>query len=86
MNFYDKIEELGYCVKEQTENYILIEKKEAISDAIIIFSIKEKIISGYLKPNNILKELEDITHQYTVFRQLKEDLKELSSLSKYDIL
>lgn len=86
MNFKDTITELDYQIKEQTENYIMIEKKSAISDIIILFDLKEKAIAGYLKPNNILKELEDITHQYTVFREMKSDLKYLSEISKYDII
>lgn len=86
MNFYDKITEMGYEEKERTDNYIMIIKKEDISDVVILFSSKEKTISGYLKPNTIIKELEDITHQYTVFRQMKKDIKELSELSHYDII
>lgn len=86
MNFYDKITEMGYAVKEQTDNYIMLIREEDISDVIILFSTKEKTISGYLKPNTIIKELEDITHQYTVFRQMKDDINELSELSKYDII
>lgn len=86
MNFYDKITEMGYEVKEKTDNYIMLFKEESISDVVILFSSKEKTISGYLKPNTIIKELEDISHQYTVFRQMKKDLKELSDLSHYDII
>ena len=86
MNFYDKITEMGYQVKEQTDNYIMVIKQEKISDVVILFSTKERVIAGYLKPNTIIKELEDITHQYTVFRQMKDDIKELSELSKYDII
>ena len=86
MNFYDKVQEMEYEIKTQNPNCIVIEKKRNISDIIIIFDIKEKVISGYLKPNNILKELDDISYQYSVFRELQEDLKELSGLSKYDII
>ena len=86
MNFNDKIQELDYQIKSQNENCIVIEKKRNISDAIIIFDLKEKVIAGYLKPNNILKELDDISQQYTLFREMKSDLKHLAELSKYDII
>ena len=86
MNFNDKILEMDYQIKSQNENCIVIEKKEEISDIIIIFDLKERVVSGYLKPNNIIKELDDISHQYTVFREMKSDLEELSKLSNYDIL
>ena len=86
MNFYDTVQSLDYQIKEQTDNYILIEKKNSISDIIIIFDLKEKVISGYLKPNDIIKEIGDISHQYELFREMKNDLKEFANLSKYDIL
>lgn len=86
MNFNDKIQEMDYQIKSQNDNCIVIEKKRSISDAVIIFDLKEKVISGYLKPNNIIKELEDITHQYTIFRELQSDLKHLAELSKYEII
>ena len=86
MNFYDKIQEMDYDIKSQNDNCIVIEKKKNISDILIIFDNKEKVISGYLKPNNILKEIDDISYQYANFREMKADLKELASLSKYDII
>ena len=86
MNFQDKIEEMEYQIKSQNDNCIVIEKNRSISDIVIIFDLKEKVISGYLKPNNIIKELEDITHQYTLFREMKSDLKKLSDLSNYEII
>ena len=86
MNFHDKIQEMDYEIKTQNDNCIVIEKKRNISDIIVIFDLKEKVISGYLKPNNILKELDDISYQYSVFREMQSDLKELSKLSKYEII
>lgn len=86
MNFNDKIQELDYQIKSQNKNCIVIEKKGNVSDAIIIFDLKEKAIAGYLKPNNILKELDDISQQYTLFREMKSDLKQLAELSKYEII
>lgn len=86
MNFNDKIQEMDYQIKTQNSNCIVIEKKRNISDIIIIFDLKEKTVSGYLKPNNILKELDDISYQYATFREMKEDEKELAKLSRYDIL
>lgn len=86
MNFNDKIQEMDYQIKTQNDNCIVIEKKRNISDIIIIFDLKEKVIAGYLKPNNILKELDDISYQYSTFREMKEDIKEFAKLSKYDIM
>ena len=86
MNFNDKIEELGYVIREKNEEFIIIEQKEEISDIVILFGIKDKIITGYLRPNNVIQDLEDITHQYTIFRRMKQDLKELSELSHYAII
>lgn len=85
MNFYDKIQEMDYVIKQHTPNCIVIESKQEISDKIIIFDIKNKKLMGYLKPNDLLGNLDDISHQYTLFRQLQEDLKELENLSKYTI-
>ena len=86
MNFHDKLQEMDYEIKEQTDNYVLVIKKKRISDIIIIFDLKEKAVSGYLKPNDIIKELDDITYQYDAFREMKRDLKELADLSHYDII
>jgi len=86
MNFHDKIQEMDYELKQQNDNCIVIEKKRNFADIVIIFDLKEKVVSGYLKPNNILKEIDDISYQYSVFREMKSDLKELAELSKYEIL
>ena len=86
MNFLDKIQEMDYEIKTQNDKCIVIEQKQNISDLIILFDIPNKVVSGYLKPNNIIKTLDDISHQYTLFRQLQSDLKELAKLSKYDII
>ncbi|MCR4661651.1 MAG: hypothetical protein K5765_06620 [Clostridia bacterium] len=86
MNFYEKIQEMDYEIKTKNENCIVIEKKRNISDLTIIFDIPNKSLTGYLKPNNILKTLDDISYQYAIFRELQIDLKELASLSKYQLL
>ena len=86
MNFYDKITELDYQIKTKNDNCIYIVSEQTVSNIIIIFDNENKRITGYLKPNDIIKSLEDITHQYSLFRKLQNDLKELSSLCKYDIV
>lgn len=86
MNFNDKIEELGYFIREKNREFIIIEQKERISDIVILFGIKDRVIAGYLRPNNVIQDLDDITHQYTVFRKMEKDLKELSELSHYAII
>ncbi len=86
MNFLDKIQEMDYELKEKLNHVILIEKKANISDLIILFNVKEKYVSGYLKANDLIKDLQDISHQYTLFRELQNDLKTLAKLSGYAII
>ena len=86
MNFYDKIQEMDYTIKQKNENCIVIESKQEISDKVIIFDIQRKTLTGYLKPNDLILDLDDISHQYTLFRELQSDLKELTNLSQYKII
>lgn len=86
MNFYDKIQEMDYTIKLKNENCIVIESKQEISDKVIIFDINQKTLTGYLKPNDLILDLDDISHQYTLFRELQKDLKELTNLSQYKII
>ena len=86
MNFFDKIQEMEYEIIKHDTECIIIEKKRNISDIIIIFDTKKRRIAGYLKPNDIISDLDDITDQYTTFREMKSDLKELAKLSNYDII
>ena len=86
MNFYDKIQEMDYIIKIKNENCIMIESKQEISDKVIIFDIQRKTLTGYLRPNDLILDLDDISHQYTLFRELQKDLKELTNLSQYKII
>ena len=86
MNFYDKIQELDYTVRTKNEHCIIIEQKETISDIVMIFDLDNRTVSGYLKPNDIIKDVNEIAHQYQVFLRMKKDEKEFAKLSKYAIL
>lgn len=84
--FEEKLQELDYSIKTKNQNVIVIEKKHELSDIIILFNLRDKSISGYLKPNDLITDLTDICNQYTIFREMKEDLKTFSELSNYDII
>ena len=86
MNFNEKIEEMGYEITEKTPTYIFIEKDDFVAKPVILFDIKGKQIIGYLKPVTIVEDLSDISHQYSVFMKLQEDIKEFSKLSGYAII
>ena len=84
--FLEKLQELDYSIKSQTDNLILIERKSNISDIIILFNKRDKTVSGYLKPNNLIEDFSDMCHQYALFREMRRDLKTFSELSNYDII
>lgn len=82
----DKITEMGYAVRENTVEYITIEQKEDVSDLVILLDRKTKSIYSFLRPNNVISNLDDVCLQYASFRKMKADAKELSALLGYDII
>ena len=84
--FTEKLQELDYSIKSRTDNLILIEKKSRLSNIIILFNLRDKSVSGYLKPNDLISDIHDMAYQYSLFREMRRDLKTFSELSNYDII
>lgn len=83
MTFNETISQLQYSIKEHSENYISIGFDDKPSSIIILFDLKNKLLTGSLIPTREIKNLNDITHQYALFNKMQSDLKQFEELSKY---
>jgi hypothetical protein len=85
--FNETVKEMGYEIDESTDpNVILLQRKNPISDTVILFNKKERRVSGALKANCLLSTKEQMSKQYEMFEEMLEDLKEFKRLSGYDII
>ena len=88
MNFYDTIAEKGYAIKkEENTNLIhLIKEDNDLVESHIIFHKKEKKIKGFLRPKDLIFDVNDMAIMYRVFLTMKEDLNFFADRSNYDII
>ena len=86
MQFNETIKQLGYKVCERDEESILIVKEDALANIYFFFDIKLKQLTGCIRTQKPIYNLDEIARHYTIFRQMRKDLKTLQQLSKYDII
>ena len=91
MNFFDIVAEKGYAaIKEDNPNIIHLVKddggEEPLVEAHIVFHKKEKLIKGFLKPKDLIFDVNDMAIMYRVFRNMQEDLNFFADRSHYDII
>ena len=88
MRFYDAIAERGYAMKkEQSPNLIhLIKDDNPLVESHIVFYKTEKQITGFLKPKDLFRDVNDMAIMYRVFLAMKEDLNAFADRSNYDII
>ena len=85
-SFKDTLAKLGYEILKRDGDDILIVKRDEVADILILFEGKERHLSGAVKTNQFIYSLDQICHQYSLFREMKEDLKTFKQLSGYDII
>lgn len=85
-SFQTKINELGYEICKKVNKEIIIQKYDELATIVIYFNGEEKQISGAIKTNKLIYTLNEISHQYSIFRTMEADLKTFKQLSGYDII
>lgn len=88
MGFLDTIAELGYELVPTEKPFIKIKKFDirGVSDIVIIFDKNSETIGGGLIATSPIKTIEDIAHQYEIFRNFEKDIKYFSKQTGYDII
>ena len=88
MGFLDTIAELGYEIVPIEKPFIKIKKfdNSNIAHIVIILDKETKTLSGGLVTVAPLRTLDDIAHQYKIFREFDKDIKYLSSRTGYGII
>lgn len=88
MGFLDTIAELGYEIVPVEKPYIKIKKYDTlnIANIVIIFDKETSTLSGGLVTVSPLKTVDDIAHQYTIFKDFQNDIKYFSKQTGYDII
>lgn len=82
----DAIAKMGYEIATQNEESVLIQKKDELATILILFHKKDKDIFGAIKTNKPIYTLDEISRQYAIFREMKEDLKTFKRLSGHSII
>ena len=85
-SFKNTIAQMGYEIAAKDKESVLIQKKDELATILILFHNKDKNISGAIQTNKLIYTLDEISRQYTIFREMKEDLKTFKKLSGYDII
>ena len=85
-SFKDKIQEMGYEIVKRDKESIFIQKKDELATILISFTNEDKTLLGAIKTNKLIYTLNEISRQYAIFREMKEDLETFKQLSGYDII
>lgn len=83
MRFNEALSKLQYSIKSQDKNYISIVFEDKPSSIIILFDLKNKLIDGMLTPNEGIRDINQMSHQYALYNKMQDDLKTFAELSKY---
>lgn len=85
-SFKDKIQEMGYEIVKKDKESVFIQKKDELATILILFKNEDKTLLGAIKTNKLIYTLNEISHQYAIFKEMKEDLETFKQLSGYDII
>lgn len=86
MSFNEKVEELGYTIRDWTKEKVSIIRQGRIARIVIIFDIKNKKILGYVQQTDLVMDIEDMSNYYKIFNVMKQDLKVFAEMAEYDII
>lgn len=88
MNFYDTVAEKGYAIQKEDNNNLihLVKEDNDLVEAHIVFHKKEKQIKGFLKPKDLIFDVNDTAIIYRVFLSMREDLCLFADKSGYAII
>ena len=86
MNFGETVARMGYEIFAKDSETILIRKQYELASIFILFDNKNKEISGAIRTDKLIYNLDEIANHYSIFRDMKADLKTFQQLSHYDII
>lgn len=88
MGFLDTIAERGYELVPSEKPFIKIKKfdESNIAHIVIMFDKDLRVISGGLVTVAPLSSIDDIAHQYAIFKDFQRDIKYFSNVTRYDII
>lgn len=87
-DFKSIMEDMGYQFHNKVNDTVAIIYKDplVISDIVLLFNKKEKYATGLIKPLTVIYDLDQISHQYELFRKMQNDIKFFAQILKYDII
>ena len=85
-SFKDQLAKMGYDIGLVQGDEVLVKKEDPVACILITFNNKEKNLFGAVKAKKLISSLDDVTRIYSLFNEMKEDLKTFNKLSNYDIL
>lgn len=86
MSFNEKVEELGYTIRDWTKEKVSIIRQGRTARIVIVFDIKNKKILGYVQQTDLVMDIEDMSNYYKIFNVMKQDLKVFADMAEYDII
>ena len=87
MGFIEDITDKGYSLIQRTNEAVHIRNDEdAKVSIVVLMDLKDKTLMGCLKMNDLICSLNDVSHVYTIYRKMLEDLKFFQSKTRYDII
>lgn len=86
MNFYDTVTEKGYKVVNMNEIIEIIKDDDELAETHITFYKDEKKIIGFVHTIKDIFDVDDMSHLYTIYLNMHEDLKYFAERSKYKII
>lgn len=86
MNFNDVLIENEYRIKQKEPGYIIVEKPHGdVCFIWIVFMKKDNTVMGYIKPNRMYSDIDDMSSLYAAFQEMNKDVKMFSEKFKLKI-
>ena len=82
--FKKTIADLGYSVKEVSQERIVLQKELDVSIAYVVFNTKDKYITKMITPHKPIKNLSDINKICDDFMSVYKDTIHFANLSQYE--
>ena len=85
MQVRELINELEYVITRYEDDFVLIKKRDDdnIADVVIGFDLKLKLLYGWVITLVPIHNIDEIAHQYEIYREMKSDLKKFKEVSGY---
>lgn len=86
MALEDILTERGYEFTGANTQFLKYRKRDEnnVSDVIMIFDISTKTFTSGIVPVRPIYNIDDISHQYKIFRDMEKDIKYFSEELEYE--